>query len=46
MKDLVFNLHRILSDTISMKEHSNDYEMTIDLMYRVAKAYEANPDLK
>ncbi|PAV58058.1 hypothetical protein WR25_24617 [Diploscapter pachys] len=46
VKDLVFNLHRILSDTISMKEHSNDYEMTIDLMYRVAKAYEANPDLK
>ncbi|CAI4226264.1 unnamed protein product [Auanema sp. JU1783] len=46
VKDLIFNLHMILSDTVKMKEYANDYEMTMDLMYRVAKGYQNNPDLR
>lgn len=46
VKDLVFNLHMILSDTVKMKEYANDYEMTLDLMYRIAKGYQNNPDLR
>lgn len=46
MKDLVFNLHMILSDTVKMKEYTNDFEMLMDLMYRVAKGYQNNPDLR
>ncbi|CAG9532753.1 unnamed protein product [Cercopithifilaria johnstoni] len=46
VKDLVFNLHMILSDTVKMKEYTNDFEMLIDLMYRVAKGYQNNPDLR
>ncbi|TKR95511.1 hypothetical protein L596_009672 [Steinernema carpocapsae] len=46
VKDLVFNLHMILSDTVKMKDFSNDFEMLIDLMYRVAKGYQNNPDLR
>ncbi|VDN59113.1 unnamed protein product [Dracunculus medinensis] len=46
VKDLVFNLHMILSDTVKMKEYNNDFEMLIDLMYRVAKGYQNNPDLR
>uniref|UniRef100_A0A672LSI4 Dedicator of cytokinesis 7 n=1 Tax=Sinocyclocheilus grahami TaxID=75366 RepID=A0A672LSI4_SINGR len=34
VQDLVFNLHMILSDTVKMKEHQEDPEMLIDLMYR------------
>lgn len=30
----MFNLHMILSDTVKMKEHQEDPEMLIDLMYR------------
>lgn len=37
VKDLVFNLHMILSDTVKMKDLHNDREMLIDLMYRIAK---------
>ena len=37
VRDLVFNLHMILSDTVKMKEFSEDPEMLIDLMYRIAK---------
>ncbi|RXM98866.1 Dedicator of cytokinesis protein 7 [Acipenser ruthenus] len=33
VQDLVFNLHMILSDTVKMKEHQEDPEMLIDLMY-------------
>lgn len=29
-----------------MKEYTNDFEMLIDLMYRVAKGYQNNPDLR
>ncbi|KIH56369.1 hypothetical protein ANCDUO_13450 [Ancylostoma duodenale] len=36
----------ILSDTVKLKEFANDFEMTIDLMYRVAKGYQTNPDLR
>uniref|UniRef100_A0A8L8KVX2 HECT-type E3 ubiquitin transferase n=1 Tax=Heligmosomoides polygyrus TaxID=6339 RepID=A0A8L8KVX2_HELPZ len=46
VKDLVFNIHMILSDTVKLKEFANDFEMTIDLMYRVAKGYQTNPDLR
>ncbi|MGH0182292.1 UNVERIFIED_CONTAM: hypothetical protein FKN15_008844 [Acipenser sinensis] len=34
VQDLVFNLHMILTDTVKMKEHQEDPEMLIDLMYR------------
>ncbi|XP_068095455.1 dedicator of cytokinesis protein 7 isoform X16 [Hyperolius riggenbachi] len=46
VQDLVFNLHMILSDTVKMKEHQEDPEMLIDLMYRIAKGYQASPDLR
>lgn len=36
----------ILSDTVKMKEFANDFEMLVDLMYRVAKGYQTNPDLR
>lgn len=41
VQDLVFNLHMILSDTVKMKEHQEDPEMLIDLMYR----YKIHADL-
>lgn len=41
VQDLVFNLHMILSDTVKMKEHQEDPEMLIDLMYR----YKSHADL-
>ena len=46
VKDLVFNLHMILTDTVKMKNVSNDFEMLIDLMFRIAKGYQSNPDLR
>ncbi|KAK3089282.1 hypothetical protein FSP39_002319 [Pinctada imbricata] len=46
VKDLVFNLHMILSDTVKMKEFQEDPEMLIDLMYRIAKGYQTSPDLR
>ncbi|XP_033636293.1 dedicator of cytokinesis protein 7-like isoform X4 [Asterias rubens] len=46
VRDLVFNLHMILSDTVKMKEFSEDPEMLIDLMYRIAKGYQTSPDLR
>lgn len=36
----------ILSDTVKMKEHQEDPEMLIDLMYRIAKGYQNSPDLR
>ncbi|XP_050313244.1 dedicator of cytokinesis protein 7 isoform X2 [Anthonomus grandis grandis] len=46
VRDLVFNLHMILSDTIKMKEFKEDPEMLLDLMYRIAKGYQNSPDLR
>nr|XP_018911108.1 PREDICTED: dedicator of cytokinesis protein 7 [Bemisia tabaci] len=46
VKDLVFNLHMILSDTVKMKEFSEDPEMLLDLMYRIARGYQNSPDLR
>jgi len=46
LEDLVFNLHMILSDTVKMKEYSDDPEMHMDLMYRIAKGYQTSPDLR
>ncbi|KAM6963293.1 dedicator of cytokinesis protein 7 isoform 8-T8 [Aplochiton taeniatus] len=46
VQDLVFNLHMILSDTVKMKEHQEDPEMLIDLMFRIAKGYQTSPDLR
>ncbi|KAL0992883.1 hypothetical protein UPYG_G00100510 [Umbra pygmaea] len=43
VQDLVFNLHMILTDTVKMKEHQQDPEMLIDLMYR---GYQNSPDLR
>lgn len=36
VQDLMFNLHMILTDTVKMKEHQEDPEMLIDLMYRIS----------
>jgi hypothetical protein len=36
----------ILSDTVKMKEHGEDPEMLLDLMYRIAKGYQNSPDLR
>lgn len=46
MKDLVFNLHMILSDTVKMKEFQEDPEMLLELMYRIARGYQHSPDLR
>ncbi|XP_074640781.1 dedicator of cytokinesis protein 7-like [Tubulanus polymorphus] len=46
VKDLIFNLHMILSDTVKMKEYMEDPEMLLDLMYRIAKGYQNSPDLR
>ncbi|KAK7862685.1 hypothetical protein R5R35_000927 [Gryllus longicercus] len=46
VKDLVFNLHMILSDTVKMKEFQEDPEMLLDLMYRIAKGYQNSPNLR
>ncbi|KAI0241313.1 Dedicator of cytokinesis protein 7 [Lamellibrachia satsuma] len=46
VRDLVFNLHMILSDTVKMKEFQEDPEMLMDLMYRIAKGYQNSPDLR
>lgn len=40
VQDLVFNLHMILTDTVKMKEHQQDPEMLIDLMYRYYGAHQ------
>ncbi|KAH1176526.1 hypothetical protein KIL84_021260 [Mauremys mutica] len=39
VQDLVFNLHMILTDTVKMKEHQEDPEMLIDLMYRPQRMF-------
>uniref|UniRef100_A0A8C3HAH7 Dedicator of cytokinesis 6 n=1 Tax=Chrysemys picta bellii TaxID=8478 RepID=A0A8C3HAH7_CHRPI len=39
VQDLVFNLHMILTDTVKMKEHQEDPEMLIDLMYRTQESW-------
>ncbi len=46
VRDMVFNLHMILSDTVKMKEFQEDPEMLLDLMYRIAKGYQNSPDLR
>lgn len=46
VKDLLFNLHMILSDTVKMKEYQEDHEMLLDLMNRIAKGYQNSPDLR
>ncbi|XP_022913566.1 dedicator of cytokinesis protein 7 [Onthophagus taurus] len=46
VRDLVFNLHMILSDTVKMKEFQDDPEMLLDLMYRIAKGYQNSPELR
>ena len=46
VRELVFNLHMILSDTVKMKAVEEDPEMLVDLMYRIAKGYQNSPDLR
>lgn len=41
VRDLVFNLHMILSDTVKMKECESDPDMLMDLMYRIARGERA-----
>lgn len=46
VRDLLFNLHMILSDTVKMKEYKEDPEMLLDLMNRIARGYQNSPDLR
>lgn len=46
VKEQIGNLLMILSDTMQMKEHEQDSEMLLDLMYRVAKGYQNSPELR
>ena len=46
VSELILNLNTILSDTVKMKEHQEDPEMLIDLMYRIAKGYRNSPNLR
>ena len=46
MRELVFNLHIILSNTVKMKEFQEAPEMLLDLMYRIARGYQNSPDLR
>ena len=46
VQDLVFNLHMILTDTVKMKEHQQDPEMLIDLMYRYRDAHQWHRHIK
>lgn len=39
-------MHMILSDTVRIKEFRDDFEMSMDLIYRIAKGYQNNPDLR
>jgi hypothetical protein len=43
---MIFNLSTIIMDTCQMKNYSDDFEMLIDLMFRIAKGYQNNPDLR
>ncbi|CAD6189386.1 unnamed protein product [Caenorhabditis auriculariae] len=44
--DVTSNLQTILQSTIGLREHANDYEMTIDLMCQLVDGYANNPDLR
>ncbi|CAB3399746.1 unnamed protein product [Caenorhabditis bovis] len=46
MKELTANLQKIMLSTVRMREHVNDYEMTIDLMNQLVEGYSNNPDLR
>ena len=46
MNELTANLQKIMLSTVRMREHVNDYEMTIDLMYQLVEGYSNNPDLR
>jgi dedicator of cytokinesis protein 6/7/8 len=47
VRELVFNLHTILSDTVKMRQHRDDPEMLLDLMHRVANCYQtSSPDMR
>lgn len=37
---MIFNLSTIIMDTCQMKNYTDDFEMLIDLMYRIAKGYQ------
>jgi dedicator of cytokinesis protein 6/7/8 len=46
VKDLVLNLNTILSDTVKMRDYTDDPIMLIDLMYRIANCYQNSPDMR
>ncbi|KAI6186152.1 putative Dock-9 [Aphelenchoides besseyi] len=46
VRDLIFNLHMILTDTVKMRTIPDDFEMLIDLMHRIAMGYKNNADLR
>lgn len=45
VQDLVFNFYMIFFDIVKMKEYQEDFEMLIDLMYRIVKGYQIFLDL-
>uniref|UniRef100_A0A914ICA2 Uncharacterized protein n=1 Tax=Globodera rostochiensis TaxID=31243 RepID=A0A914ICA2_GLORO len=46
LEHVVANLNAILSDTFKLSTHIDDFEMTIDLMHRIAHGYRNNPELR
>lgn len=46
VKDLIINLNTILSDTVKMREYSDDHDMILDLMHRIANCYQNSPDMR
>ena len=46
LEHLVDNLNAILSDTFKLSAHIDDFEMSIDLMHRIAHGYRNNPELR
>ncbi|CAD5111868.1 DgyrCDS1134 [Dimorphilus gyrociliatus] len=46
IKDLVFVLHSIITNTVKLKEVKNDPEMLDDLMHRIAFSYQTSPHLR
>ena len=46
VKELVKRMRTVLMATSRMKEHQNNPEMYIDLMYQLAKSYISMPELR
>ncbi|KAL3088570.1 hypothetical protein niasHT_023188 [Heterodera trifolii] len=46
LEQLVVNLNAILSDTFKLSAHIDDFEMSVDLMHRIAHGYRNNFKLR